>query len=89
MRPTTALDRTRSSIAQLRAAENNTIYTVARPKSVSTMRTVTTTATPGPEFGTNTLAHHEALVARTTCPVLRLSGPVTREEALSRVLARF
>ncbi|MDT5351450.1 MAG: hypothetical protein QOH91_4737 [Mycobacterium sp.] len=39
--------------------------------------------------GTNTLAHHEALVARATCPVLRLSGAVTREEALSRVLAQL
>jgi adenylate kinase family enzyme len=37
--------------------------------------------------GTNTLACHEGLLGRSTCPVLRLSGPLSVEEALRRVLS--
>lgn len=36
--------------------------------------------------GTNTLACHEALLRRAACPVLRLTGPMSKEEAIARVL---
>lgn len=36
--------------------------------------------------GTNTLACHEALLRRTACPVLRLTGPMSEEEAIARIL---
>jgi adenylate kinase family enzyme len=39
--------------------------------------------------GTNTLACHEELLRSATCPVLRLSGPLTEEEALRRVHAQL
>jgi adenylate kinase family enzyme len=39
--------------------------------------------------GTNTLACHEALLRNATCPVLRLSGPLSVDEALQRVLAQL
>lgn len=41
----------------------------------------------GTAEGTNTLPHHEALLARSTCPVVRLAEPVALEEALDQVLA--
>jgi adenylate kinase family enzyme len=43
----------------------------------------------GTAEGTNTLACHEELLRHATCPVLRLHGPLTLEEALRRVLAQL
>jgi adenylate kinase family enzyme len=43
----------------------------------------------GSAEGTNTLAHHEALFARATCPVVRLSGELTIEEAVGRVVTEL
>jgi len=44
MRPTTVLDRMRST------SRNHTIYTAVAPKAVFTMRTLATRATPAPDF---------------------------------------
>jgi adenylate kinase family enzyme len=43
----------------------------------------------GTAEGTNTLPCHEELLRSATCPVLRLSGPLTAEEALGRVLVQL
>lgn len=37
--------------------------------------------------GTNTLAHHEALFQRADCPVLRLTEPMSTEDAVARALS--
>jgi hypothetical protein len=39
--------------------------------------------------GTNTVACHEELLRRATCPVLRLSGPISVDEALRNVLTQI
>jgi adenylate kinase family enzyme len=39
--------------------------------------------------GTNTLACHEAFLRRAACPVLRLTGPMSEEDAIARVLAQL
>ncbi len=38
--------------------------------------------------GTNTLACHEALLRRAACPILRLAGPMSEEDAIARVLGQ-
>ncbi len=43
----------------------------------------------GTAKGTNTLPCHEELLRGATCSVLRLSGPLTVDEALERVLAHI
>jgi hypothetical protein len=43
----------------------------------------------GSAEGTNTLLCHEELLRRATCRVLRLSGPLSVEEALERVLMQL
>jgi hypothetical protein len=40
-------------------------------------------------YGTNTLACHEALLQRAVCPVLRLTEPMSEEEAIARVLGQI
>lgn len=39
--------------------------------------------------GTNTLPHHEAVLKSLTCSSLRLSGPMTVEEQIQRILQNF
>jgi hypothetical protein len=39
--------------------------------------------------GTNTLASHEAFLRRATCPVLRLTGALSTEDAVARVLSQL
>jgi adenylate kinase family enzyme len=41
----------------------------------------------GTAEGTNTLPIHEAYLRRVTCPVLRLTDPLSTDEAISRVVA--
>ena len=40
----------------------------------------------GTAFGTNTRPLHEHAIRRATCPVLRLEGPLSPDDALARVL---
>ena len=42
----------------------------------------------GTAEGTNTLPHHEALLARSTCPVIRIVEPLPLDGALDQVVAR-
>lgn len=43
----------------------------------------------GSAEGTNTLACHEELLRNATCPALRLSGPLSVEEGVRRVLVQL
>jgi len=43
----------------------------------------------GTAEGTNTLPHHEAMLGRSTCPVLRISGSVRLEDAVGQVVTRL